>query len=398
MHEKRKRTEGIHMEGRKLKVLQLGKQYYPHVGGIEVTMQQIAEGIQEQVEVSVLVSQECGSAREEVVNGVPVYYAKSLGVVASLPISLDLIRYLCKHVSQYDIIHLHMPFPIGDLACFLAGFKGKLVLYWHSDVIRQKKAMFFYKPLMNWTLRRADAIAIASQRNIDGSPYVKPYESKCVRIPFGLRKEWEKRADFYCERGRDESDPNNPQRLNLLFIGRLVYYKGCDVLIKAMELLKEKQDNEMDIQLRIVGTGTLEEELKQCVKESVLKGNVEFLGKISDESMEREIKNCDVFVFPSIANSEAFGLAQLETMIFGKPVINTWLPTGVPYVSLDRETGLTVPPGDATALADAICWMQQHPTERKEMGKRARIRVKEEFTEEKLLGRIVGLYEELCKS
>ena len=391
------------MEKKKLRVLQLGKQYYPHVGGIENTMQQIAEGIQsEGIDSEVLAAQEKGAAYKKNVNGVCVYYAKSWGVAASLPISFDLIRYLCKHADEYDVIHLHMPFPLGDLACLLSGFKGKLVLYWHSDIVRQKKAMIFYKPLMNWTLRRADAIAIATQGNIDGSPYVKPFENKCEIIPFGLRKEWEEKSDWYWKQEEHRHQVENSGRekrgLQILFIGRLVYYKGCEVLLDALKNLKSRIPAKSfeDIQLCMVGTGALEEKLKNMAEQEGLMDNICFLGKVSDKELEHEIEKCDIFVFPSVANSEAFGLVQLETMAYGKPVINTSLPTGVPWVSLHGETGITVPPGDVQALADAILWMWEHPEERTEMGRKARKRVKEEFCQEQMLDRIVNLYRRLC--
>lgn len=403
------------MEKRKLKVLQLGKQYYPHIGGIEATMQQIAEGIQGEVDSYVLASQGRGAAYTKVINGVPVYFAKSLGIIASLPISWDLVHYLRKHAAEYDVIHLHMPFPLGDLACLLSGYKGKLVLYWHSDIVRQKKAMLFYKPLMNWTLRRADAIAIATQGNIDGSPYVKPFEDKCVRIPFGLRKTWEEKSDLYWERktggekgvgqealvGQGQvsgvGQMLSQGRLRLLFIGRLVYYKGCSILMDAMEMLKTKlQEDIRQVELVIVGTGVLEEEMKAQAEKAGLTSMIRFLGRASDKTLERELERCDVLVFPSVANSEAFGLVQLEAMSYGKPIINTNLPTGVPWVSLDKETGLTVPAEDARALCKAILWMKNHPKERQEMGIRARQRVKQEFSQEKMLHQIVTLYKELC--
>ena len=390
------------MEGRKLKVLQLGKQYYPHIGGIEITMQQIAEGLQGQIESYVLASQERHAARTEIIHGVPVYFAGSLGIIASMPVSFDMIRYLKKHANEFDIIHLHMPFPLGDLACLLSGFKGKLVVYWHSDVVRQKKAMLLYRPLMNWTLKRADAIAIATQGNIDGSPYVKPYEQKCHRIPFGLRREWEKKSDLYWQMvtsEKEKPEAADETALRLLFIGRLVYYKGCDVLIEALEKLKSCTDQKefSGIHLQIVGEGILREELEKEADKEQLKENITFCGRVSDEELEKQIENCDVFVFPSVANSEAFGLVQLETMAYGKPVINTSLPTGVPWVSIHGETGLTVEPRNAEELAKAILWMKRHPKERREMGKRARERVKTRFTQDKMLADILNLYRELCE-
>ncbi|MCI8660510.1 MAG: glycosyltransferase [Lachnospiraceae bacterium] len=420
------------MEKRKLKVLQLGKQYYPHIGGIEATMQQIAEGIQGEVDSCVLASQGRGAAYTKVINGVPVYFAKSLGIIASLPVSWDLVRYLQKHAFEYDVIHLHMPFPLGDLACLLSGYKGKLVLYWHSDIVRQKKAMLFYKPLMNWTLRRADAIAIATKGNIDGSPYVKPFEDKCVLIPFGLRKAWEEKSDLYWEQKTrqgqesgleqesylrqedglvEESCPRRkkeqvsdqlqkeqpPCKLRLLFIGRLVYYKGCSILMDAMKRLKKELGEKISqVELVIVGTGVLESEMKDQAKQAGLDKIIHFLGRASDKRLEKELERCDVLVFPSIANSEAFGLVQLEAMSYGKPVINTSLPTGVPWVSLDKETGLTVPPEDSKALFKAILWMKRNPEECKRMGERARQRVKTEFSQKKMLEQILKLYKELC--
>lgn len=387
------------MEKRKLKVLQLGKQYYPHIGGIEVTMQQIAEGIQGEVDSYVLASQEKGAAHQEVVNGVPVYYAKSLGIVASLPISFDLVRYLRKHANEYDVIHLHMPFPLGDLACLLSGYKGKLVLYWHSDIIRQKKALLFYKPLMHWTLKRADAIAIATQGNIDGSPYVKPYEKKCVLIPFGLRKSLEQKSREYWDRQTKESrELTRNKTLKLLFVGRLVYYKGCDILMDAMEYIQKNAPSELEnLQLTFVGTGVLEEDLKKRTEEHGLTTQIHFAGKVSDEDLEKNLENCDVLVFPSTENSEAFGLVQIEAMTYGKPVINTSLPTGVPWVSLHGENGLTVSPKDSKALAEAILWMLQNPEKRLEMSQKARIRVQEEFSEKQLIEKILGLYHRLCE-
>jgi glycosyltransferase involved in cell wall biosynthesis len=370
----------------KIKVLQLGKQYHPHLGGIEKTMQQMAEGIQDKVDSYVLATQDKGEAYNAIINGVPVHYAKSWGIVASMPISFDLIMYLRKHSSEYDIIHLHMPFPLGDLACLLSGFKGKLILYWHSDVVRQKKMMLFYKPLMNWTLKRADAIAVATQGNINGSPYIKRFEKKCVLIPFGLRKEWEEKSDKYWISRLDHKGDIN-EKLHLLFIGRLVYYKGCDILINAMAKLKE-----LPIDLTIIGSGAMEEELKKRTIQLGLGEKVNFKGRVSDEEMEREITNCDVFVFPSVANSEAFGLVQLEVMAYGKPVINTSLATGVPWVSLNGINGLTVPPLNSQALADAIRWMWENPAGRREMGINARERVKSEFNHEKMIGQILELY------
>ena len=88
-----------------------------------------------------------------------------------------------------DIIQLHAPFPVSDLALFLAKRKckkAKKVLWWHSDVVKQKKLMFFYKPLLKWTLKHVDRIYVASRSIAEQSAYLGDYMDKVEVIPFGV--------------------------------------------------------------------------------------------------------------------------------------------------------------------------------------------------------------------
>ena len=127
--------------------------------------------------------------------------------------------------------------------------------------------------------------------------------------------------------------------VNILFVGRLVWYKGLDILLKAFAQMKYK-----NCTLTIVGGGPLEQELHDLAKKLGLK-NVIFTGMISEEEKVKHIEKCDFLVLPSISKAEAFALVQIEAMAFGKPVINTALPSGVPCVSINGVTGLTVQPG-----------------------------------------------------
>ncbi len=373
---------------KKKKVLQINKRYFPYIGGIERVVQQIAEGLADEMDMTVLACS-TGRHREEYVReGVKVIQVPSLGTWGkSLPIPLGLIREMRKQAKQQDVIHLHMPFPFGDIACLCSGFKGKIVLWWHSDVVRQKRMMHFYKPVMKRMMKRADVIVVANEGLIEGSDYLKEYRDKCVIIPFGVEKRIEEIADRYMEQPEPDRVRKDTGRVRFLFVGRLVYYKGCKVLLEAFRQVR-------DAELIMVGCGKLEQHLKRMAEDYGLGDRVTFLGKVSEDELCCQYKNCDVFVLPSVVKSEAFGLVQIEAMSFGKPVINTALPSGVPYVSIDGVTGLTVPVENPDALADAMQWMVEHEEERLEMGKRARMRVEEKYRFNMMIQSIKKVYEE----
>lgn len=372
---------------RKIRVLEVNKLYYPVTGGIERLVQQIAEGLNERISLKVLVCNRKGKGLREKVNGVDIVRAGSIGVLFSLPISLSFVFKLRKMSKEADIIHFHDPFPLGDLACLMSNYKGKVVVSWHSDIVRQKLMMKFYKPFMDKFLNRADVILVATQGHIDGSDYLPKYRDKCRVIPYGVEPHIEELADEYLVNEKTEN-PKADKPIRFLFIGRLVYYKGCDVLVEAFSKVKNAE-------LWVVGTGPLEGSLKQMVRDTGIYDKVTFRGILSDDEMVKCICSCDVLVLPSVVKSEAFGLVQLEAMVFEKPVINTNLPSGVPYVSINKETGLTVEPGAAEELAEAMQWLVDHDEVREIMGKRGRQRVKSYFTTKDMLDNIENIYDEL---
>lgn len=372
-------------------VMQVCRMYYPMLGGIERIVQDIAEGLCEDVSMSVLTCQVRGSKSEEVINGVKVYRCSSMGTFCSLPVSPSFLMQFRKRSRIQDIIHIHMPFPLADLACLLSGYTGKVILWWHSDVVRQKKMMYFYRPIMEWLLKRADVIMVATEGHIEGSSYLGPYRRKCRVIPFGVERGVLEKADKYLsslkEKSSDKNENRTGRKTNFLFIGRLVYYKGCEVLLHALKDADEAF-------LTIIGDGVLKTELEQLSSSLEITDRVRFLGSVSNEVLNQELADCDIFVLPSIAKSEAFGIVQMEAMAYGKPVINTKLPSGVPYVSVGGQTGLTVEPGDAGALAEAMNWLIKHPQERSKYGEAAAKRVREYYNVDYMIEEVLKVYRE----
>jgi glycosyltransferase involved in cell wall biosynthesis len=372
----------------KIRVLQVNKLYYPEIGGIEKTLQQISEGLQQEpdVDLKVLVCQKKGKGQTDCVNGVTVHRSGSFGVLASVPISLSFFANLRKMSKNCDVVQFHMPFPLGDLACLLSGYRGKVAAFWHSDVVKQKKWMVLYRPVMELFLKRADVILVGAQGILEGSKYLKPYRDKCRVVPFAVTDEILHAGKAYLDQ---HGYQKREKQLHFLFIGRLVYYKGCSVLLDAFAKAPK------DAILTLVGDGALRKELEQQAKILGISDRVRFLGRVENCVMQQCMEDADVFVLPSIERSEAFALVQLEAMAYGIPVINTNLPSGVPEVSIHGETGLTVEPGDAEELAEAMNWMSENPEQRLTFGIAARKRLEERFTQELLVQNMKAVYREL---
>lgn len=372
---------------RRLKVLEVNKAYYPHIGGIETLVRQYSQelGTICNADVKALVCRDGrGKTTREKLDGVKLTRAGSLGTYFSCPLSLSFIRLFRKMAREADVVHIHVPFPLADAALLLSGFKGRVVVSWHSDVVKQKKLMTFYKPFMMKLLKRADCIITATKGHIDGSDYLPDFRRKCRIVPYGITPE------DYLSIERSPVLTNrlcDKKNVKVFFTGRLVYYKGVDILLKAFTMTE-------NCELFIAGTGEMEQELKAFAKRHNIEKKVHFLGFLPDKELKQAYADCDIFVLPSVAKSEAFGIVQLEAMVYGKPVINTKLPSGVPYVSVHGKTGLTVPPSDAKALAEAINTLAADAKMRENFGKAAAERVMTEFNEKNVIRKLYGVLSE----
>ena len=128
-----------------------------------------------------------------------------------------------------------------------------------------------------------------------------------------------------------------------------------------------------------------------------LTDRVTFLGEVTDAERRILLHACDVLVLPSIDRREAFGIAQLEAMACGKPVIASDLPTGVRFVNRHEVTGLLVSPKDPEALAAALTRLLGDERLRARLGDAAKKRVEEEFSAERMVNSTLQVYEEVIR-
>lgn len=365
-------------------VLQVSKYYYPSVGGIEQVVRTLAEGFDgDGHAVTVLATAEAGRGGRETVHGVDVRRTTTLGELMSVPVSPTYPAAMARAGRDADLVHLHLPNPLAVVSYLAAGNDGSpLVVTYHSDIVRQSAALRLYRPLLDRVLDRADRVVTTSPRLLAHSDYLAPHRENCTVVPLSVDP-----GEHGPYEGPAFDLPTDPGRPTLLFVGRLSYYKGVEHLVDAMV--------DVEADLLVAGDGERRAALERRARERGVEGKVSFLGHVPDRKLRYCYDAADLFVLPSVEPSEAFGVVQLEAMAHGVPVVNTDLPTGVPWVSPDGETGLTVPPADSGALADAIGELLADPDRRRRYGENARERVERQFTHDRMLDGVAAVYDDV---
>ncbi len=369
-----------------MKVLLLYKDYHPVVGGIENHIRLLARGLRnEGVDARVLVTNTGPATQRQTIDGVPVTKTGRQSTILSTPISLPFFVELRRQTATVDLVHLHAPYPLAELAQFVLGRAKPTVISYHSDIVRQKKTGRLYAPFFKKVLQRAALIAASSPAYIESSPFLLDVRQKCRVIHYGIEtKRYEETAQV---RGDAESLRNKYGDLPLLlFIGRLRHYKGVDVLIQAMHRIRAR--------LLIIGTGPMQEAWQNLAHTQNLAEKVFFLGDASDKETLAARYAADLFVLPSTNRAEALGIVQLEAMACGLPVVCTELGTGTSYVNRDGVTGLVVPPNDPNALAAAINKLLAAPAMRAKMGAEGRMRVRHEFSFGTMTNSTISFYQD----
>lgn len=362
-------------------VLQVGKYYPPHPGGIEIHLESLSEALHRKLDLRVVVCGDSARAVSEVRSGVRIERAGRWVEMASTALCPSMIRMIRRNPSA--IIHLHLPNPMGCLAYLASKHTGKLVVTYHSDVIRQKILGKGFQPVLDKVLDRSSAIIVSTREYLESSSVLRRYRDKCRVIPFGIDL-----APFRdCDLGAVERIQAKFGDRIVLAVGRLVYYKGFEYLIRAMQTSSGR--------LLLIGDGPLRMTLERLVRSLRLEGRVHFLGRLTDGQKMPYYRAAKVFALPSIARSESFGIVQIEAMAAGTPVINTWLNSGVPAVSLHGVTGLTVPPKDPAALANAINKLLDDPFTRERLASAALARAEREFSLPAMLERTLRVYDEV---
>jgi rhamnosyl/mannosyltransferase len=370
---------------RPLRVLHVYKTFVPDsVGGLEHAIAQMAVstrslGIETRV---VSLSRQrlprLGSYRTSTEH----YGYKETASVASNSMSLSLLFDFGRHVEWADVIHYHFPWPFADLLHLLWRVRKPSIVTYQSDIVRQRRLMTLYRPLMRAFLSRVDHIVATSPNYVKTSDVLKDYADKTTVIPIGLDPaSYPATRPDTLARWKQEVGENF-----FLFIGVIRYYKGLHILLDALV--------GTPLPTVIVGSGPIEAELRKHAEEAGLR-HVKFLGTVSDEDKVALLELCAAVVFPSHLRSEAFGVTLLEGAMFGKPLISSEIGTGTSYINIDGETGFVVPASDPRALRTAMLRLANDPDLRKRMGAAARRRFEDRFTAERMAAQYMTVYQKV---
>jgi rhamnosyl/mannosyltransferase len=370
-----------------IRVLTFGRFADDNFGGLERYVFELARGLRGAVQYTNIVARRGGAPDLEVVG--ETIHARPWLSVAGTPVCPSMPWHArARHRRQpFDIVHLQFPAdPMAHLATALMPRGVRRVISWHSDIVRQRLLFTLYRPFLERLVRSADAVIAATPAHFTSSeqlPAVRdPARFHVVPYGFDLAR-FQQRPPL-----ADELRRRYPQPLLVFALGRHVYYKGFEFLIRALAGLPQAM-------LLLGGQGPLTGELERVARETGVAGRVVFLGRIPETELTAYYHACDVFCLPSVEPAEGFGIVQIEAMAAGRPVVCCELGNGVTWVNRDGVTGLVVPPADPPSLAAALSRLAGDAALRARLGAQGRERALKEFTTEAMASGTLAVYRQV---
>ena len=385
-----------------MRILHIGKYYPPYAGGMEIFLRDLLKAQRkESLDVAALVHHHTFSRKssKENIEGIPIVRAASLGQMLYAPVSpmFPLVLRKIIHSFRPHLLHFHFPNPSAFWS--LALREACLIpwtIQWQSDVVpstidrRLKNAYRCYRPLEQRMLKRAQKILVASKPYLRNSVPLKPWISKCKVVPLGVDPErlpWPEPLEI--ERA-EKSWPSGC--LRVLTVGRLTYYKGFGILIKALGHIR-------DTAVQIVGEGNLKAELAVEIRRQGVQRQVRLRGGLSNKMLQALFATCDLFCLPSLERTEAFGVVLLEAMRYGKPIVASDIPgSGPGWVVQEGGCGWLVPPGNVHALAKKIAYLAANPGLCREAGRKGHQNFNRKFHIQSVAQNIGDIYGDMVPS
>lgn len=372
-----------------MRVLHSYKVFAPEImGGIPEAIAGLAKGMSPRHDSLVLVAGSRKWGRHYTFEGIPVEVVVSWGTVFSTPMAPSFPFVLAKRIRAADIVAFHHPFPLNDIGVtFGIPRRTALVVHWHGEIVRQRSLTGFVAPFIRRTLGQAQRIIVSHRSLVSESPFLAMHGAKCAVVPFGVDLSYWSELDATQRRRVEELRARHPRLV--IATGRLVPYKGFDVLIKALR--------SVDATAIIVGDGPLRSELLRAAEQLGVAERLILAGTLPRDDLKVHLHAARLYAFPSVSGAETFGIVQIEAMAAGLPIVNTDLPTGVPHVARHGFEALTVPPNDPAALAAAMSQLLDDRELARRLGAAGRVRAQTEYNATTFVERTENVYRQAIR-
>ncbi|MFA5021440.1 MAG: glycosyltransferase family 4 protein [Patescibacteria group bacterium] len=327
---------------------------------------------------------------------------------------------LLKQLKAYRIVHLYYPFFGSDLLVWWQkriNPKTKLFLHYEMDPIGEGiKSWIFWlylKLFLGRLIRAADKIGVLSfdhARNSYLAPYLQIWPEKFVELPNGVDTE------IFRPLAKDAElmklNKISVQDKVLIFVGgldRQHYFKGVPILLSAFKMLPQHyfpdvldgevrrgrlQELRGEAKLLIVGDGDCRAQFESQAKKLGIADRVIFAGWVRNEALPRYYALADVFVLPSTAKTESFGIVAAEAQACGlAAAVADW--PGVRSTIIDGRTGYLVEPSNADDLAAKLKLLLNDGKTCRAFGEVGRSRAIEKYDWSRVLDNLEKIYEQL---
>lgn len=335
-----------------MRILHLGKYYWPHYGGMESALKDLAEAAVSlgHQTTCVVANQPRIGAKTEIIEGVEVERLQCFGKILSTPLAPAIMS---RDLNSYDLVHPHLPNPLAEIRTAIEllrhkNFSKKLLPYFHAMPVGQGfLGKLWFRSITRFLLARSAKILVSNPNFLGAFPELREFEPKIVIVPFSAHVAAPPAEKISV---KIEQLIKNPK--GVLFLGRLVPYKGADLLVKAWARMRE-----LGIQappLWIAGDGPERERLLAMVEQNKLAPQVLFTGPVNDAEKTALFRAALFFVAPSRTTAETFGISILEAMSHGLAVLTSNLPTGVRILARAGDCGAICEPNDLEGIARGL--------------------------------------------
>ena len=376
--------------GRRIRTVAVVAPYYPpKIGGVENYAERVAAAVHGSPDLrAVVVTTNTAGRRStlEVAGGVPVLRLGTWTRLSNTPLSpwwpMQLRRWLRR--CDVDVLNVHLPVPgLGDLAIALRGSRP-VVLTYHAGSMRKGRPLLdvviagYEQGVLPSTFARARVLVAVSPASlatgypgaIQITPGMDPHRFIAGPAPSGRAR-------------------------TLIYVGRMdrsSAWKGVDVLVRAFAAIRDLPG----VRLRLIGDGDAIADLVFLARRLGVLDRVDFAGQLRGDDLVTAMQEAAVAVLPSRSTAESFGMALIEAMACGTPVIGSDIG-GIPYVVGHGVTGLLVPPGDAATLAGACRLLLTDGVLADRLGEAGRRHVTERYAWAPLMDRYLGTFRSLLE-